>query len=142
MVKVNSPLSRSIDGIFRDFFSEFPTTVSKTVREDVLYYPPVNIVEYENHYLLELSAPGFEKTDFIISMDSKILTVKAEQKEENMTGKVIRREFGNKGFRRSFTVDEKIDTDKIDACYQNGILFVTLPKKTEQMKITKSIEVK
>lgn len=142
MVKVNNPLSRSFDGIFRDFLSEFPSAVSKTVREDVLYYPPVNIVEHETHYLLEFSAPGFEKTDFSISMDAKILTVKAGQKEEKINGKVIRREFGVKGFKRSFTIDEKVDADKIDACYQNGILLLTLPKKTEQMKITKSIEVK
>lgn len=141
-VKTNSPMSRSIDGLFRDFFNEFPSAVSKAVREDVLFHPPVNIHEQEDRYCLELLVPGFEKTDFEISIDAKVLTIQAGHKVENVSGKMIRKEFSSKGFKRSFTLDEKIDSESIDASYLNGILTIMLPKKQEQMKITKSISVK
>ena len=43
--------------------------------------------------------------------------------------KLIRKEFGFKSFKRSFTLNEKIDTENIIARYENGILMLTLPKK-------------
>jgi len=50
-VKVNSPLSRNFDNMIKDFFNEFPSTETKTIREDVLYHPPVTIIENENNYV-------------------------------------------------------------------------------------------
>ena len=43
-VKVNNNF-RSFDGFMKDLFNEFPAAVSKTVREDVLHFPPVNITD-------------------------------------------------------------------------------------------------
>ena len=42
---------------------------------------------------------------------------------------MIRKEFSYKAFKRSFTLDEKIDPDTISAKYENGILKLVLPKK-------------
>jgi HSP20 family protein len=128
-VKVNN--YRSLDGLMKEIFNEFPSAVSKTVREDVLHYPPVNITDKSNAYLIELSVPGFEKSDFNVKLDNNILTVSTEKKNtpsaENE--KVIRTEFGLKAFKRSFTLDEKIETENIAAKYENGILKLELPKK-------------
>lgn len=131
LVKVNNNLSRSIDGMMKDLFNEFPSTVSKTFREDVLNFPPVNILEKPASYLVELSAPGFEKADFAIKLEGNILNISTEKKEEKQeeTDKMIRREFSYKGFKRSFTIDEKIDVENISARYENGILKLDLPKK-------------
>jgi HSP20 family protein len=126
-----------------DFFQEFPTAVTKTVREDVLHFPPVNIHEDEQSYTLSMAAPGYEKTDFNVEMNDNILTIsaekKAEQKEE--TSKTIRREFSYKSFKRSFTIDEKIDKDNIQAKYENGVLTLQLPKKMEVAKNNKVISI-
>ena len=54
---------------------------------------------------------------------------KEEAKDESL--KAIRKEFSYKGFKRSFTLDEKIDAANIAAKYENGILKVDLPKKEE-----------
>jgi HSP20 family protein len=131
LVKVNSPLSRSLDGMMKEFFNEFPSAVSKTFREDVLHFPPVNIVDTPASYELEVYAPGFEKTDFRINLETNILTLSTEQKEDKVAegNKMIRKEFSYKGFKRSFTIDEKIDSENISAKYENGILTITLPKK-------------
>ena len=131
LVKVNNNLGRSLDGMMKELFNEFPTTVAKTFREDVMNFPPVNIVEKTASYQVELSAPGFDKADFAIKLEGNILNISSEKKEETReeNDKVIRKEFTYKGFKHSFTIDEKIDAENIAAKYENGILKLELPKK-------------
>lgn len=142
LVKVNNPINR-FDGLMKDFFNEFPSTISKSLREDVFQFPPVNIQEKENSYAVSLSAPGFSKEDFSISLENNLLTISAELKTESAetTDKVIRKEFSVKSFKRSFTIDEKINGEQIAAAYENGILTVTLPKKEVAKPAVKSISV-
>jgi len=142
LVKVNQPF-KSIDGMMKEFFNEFPSTVSKTLREDVLHYPPANILEEASSYLLELSAPGLEKSDFKVSLENNILTISTENKTETILAdiKSIRKEFSIKGFKRSFTIDEKIESENITAKYENGILKLTLPKKESAKPVSKSISI-
>ena len=110
LVKVN-PLNRTFDGMMKDFFNEFPSTVGKTLREDILHFPPVNIVDKADAYHLEMSVPGFEKSDFNVKLENNVLTVSTEKSGENTqsTDKLIRKEFSYKSFKRSFTIDEMID---------------------------------
>jgi len=129
-VKVNNNF-RSFDGIMKDLFNDLPSAVNKTVREDVLHFPPVNITDKKEMYLVELSVPGYQKADINIKLDNNTLTVSAEQKENKTdeNEKSIRKEFGFKAFKRSFTINEKIDAENIAAKYENGILKLELPKK-------------
>jgi len=143
LVKVNNPLSKTFDGMMRDLFNEFPAAINKTVREDVLHFPPVNIVEKTASYQVELAAPGFEKADFNVKLDGKILTISTEKKEETneSTDKMIRKEFSYRAFSRSFTIDEKIDAENISAKYENGILKLDLPKKEDLKAGTREINI-
>lgn len=143
IVRTNNNFSKSFDGLMKELFNEFPSAVSKTVREDVLHFPPVNISDSENAYELELSVPGFKKSDFIINLDENVLTISTEKKEENTESspKMIRKEFSYKSFKRSFTIDEKIDKDNIKAIYENGILMLTLPKKELAKPAAKQITI-
>lgn len=133
LVKVNNPLTKTFDGMMKELFNDFPASVNKTVREDVLHFPPVNIVEKTENYLVELAAPGFEKADFNVKLEGNILTISTEKKETaaESTDKMIRREFSYRSFKRSFTLDEKIDAENISAKYENGILKLELPKKED-----------
>lgn len=142
-VKVNNPVAKNFDGLMKDIFNEIPANFGKTFREEVLGFPPVNIVEKGNAYHLEVAAPGMEKTDFTLKLDGTLLTISAAKKEEvrDETLKSIRKEFSYKGFKRSFTLDEKIDATNIAAKYENGILKVDLPKKEEAKAATKEITI-
>ena len=97
--------------------------------------PAVNIKENEKDYELELSVPGMKKDDFNVEVDNNIMTISAEVKsesdvkEENYT----RKEFSHSSFKRSFTLPETIDEDKIEASYVDGILKFRLPKKDEAL---------
>ncbi|HCF64507.1 MAG TPA: hypothetical protein DEU93_10440 [Chitinophagaceae bacterium] len=143
LVKVNRPLSRTFEGFMNDFFNDFPVAVSKTFREDVMSFPPINITEKENAYQIELAAPGYDKADFKISMEGNVLNISSEKKDEQKeeTDKSIRREFSYKAFKRSFTLDEKIDVEKIDARYENGVLKLELPKKQATQATAKEINI-
>lgn len=143
LVKVNNPMTKSFDGLMNEFFNEFPSTFSKTIREDVFNFPPVNILDRTNSYQLEIAAPGFEKADFSIQVEGNLLTVSASKKQEvkNENDKVIKKQFSSKAFKRSFNVDEKIDPTTIEAKYENGILVVQLPKREEVKPSTKEISV-
>lgn len=144
LVKVNNPIFKSIDGLMKDFLNDLSPTVSRTFREDVLHFPPVNIIEKISSYLVNLSVPGFGKNDFKIQVDKNVLTVSVEQKEEikDENEKIVRREFNHKSFKRSFTLDDKIDAEKIEAVYENGILSLELPKKEEEKSKTVQVNVK
>ncbi len=140
-VKVNNNINKTFDGIMNELFNELPVNFGKSIREDVLHFPPANIVEKADLYKIELAAPGMQKSDFVVKLDGKTLTISAEKKTEESTEneKMIRKEFGYKSFKRSFTVDEKIDGANITAKYENGILTLELPKKDEIKNTAKDI---
>ena len=89
-------------------------------------------------------APGFEKTDFIINLDQNLLTISAEKKDEvnQENEKQIRREYSYRSFKRSFTLDEKVDATNIEASYINGVLTLNLPKKETVKASTTKIVIK
>ncbi len=96
--------------------------------------PSVNISENEDGFHLEVAAPGMDKEAFAIDLDKNILTIKGENKTENEEkeeGKFHKREFNYQSFKRSFTLPENVDADGITAKYENGILWLTLPKNKE-----------
>ncbi len=97
--------------------------------------PAVNIKEDDTGFELEFAIPGQNKEDFNVEIDEHVMTVSMETrtedetKEENFT----RREFSYQSFKRSFTLPETVDEDKIEASYKEGILKFRLPKKDEAL---------
>ncbi|MES2003407.1 MAG: Hsp20/alpha crystallin family protein [Bacteroidota bacterium] len=118
--------------LFEELFNQFPATWGKDAQSG-LQTVPVNIHETKEGYHLELSAPGRSKEDFTINIESGLLTVSFEKKEEaeQKDYKTIRKEFSYRSFKRSFSVDDKINTAGIQAKYENGVLKLYLPKKEE-----------
>jgi len=126
--------------LFQDLLNELPVVSGKDWNSNV---PPTNIVETADAYHLELSVPGRNKEDFNVNIDKGLLTISFEKKEEtkNEDVKGIRKEFSYQSFKRSFSLDDKIDTEKIQAKYENGILKFLLPKKEQAKDTTKQISI-
>ena len=103
--------------------------------------PAANIIEADDHFNIELAAPGKKKSDFTIKLDEGVLTISSEteikstEKDDNFT----RKEFGYSSFKRSFNIPETISDDKISASYKEGILTVSLPKKEEALPQPKKL---
>jgi HSP20 family protein len=133
--------TRNLNNVIDEIFNSFPSTWGSDSRNESTV--PVNILETADAFLIELSAPGRTKEDFIISIEKGILSVSFEQKKEseNKEYKIVKREFASQSFKRSFSINEKINTEAIVARYENGILYVTLPKKEEVKNTPKKIEV-
>jgi HSP20 family protein len=131
-VKFNrKPFEGNFNSFVDDLFTELPVLFknefNQAVRKD---FVPVNVKETEKSYQLEIVVPGFEKTDFKINLDQNLLTISGEKRNEvKENEKQIRREYNYHSFKRSFTIDEKIDATNIDANYVNGVLTLNLPKK-------------
>ena len=130
------------DDVFgKDLFDFAPTFNGKNV-------PAVNVKETETDFNIEVAVPGFQKEDFSITLHENILSIAVEQKteknENDDKARFSRREFSYAAFKRSFTLNEdSIDTEKIAAKYENGILLLQIPKKgkTEIEKKEKTISV-
>jgi HSP20 family protein len=103
--------------------------------------PAANIIEADDHFNIELAAPGKKKSDFTIKLDEGVLTISSEtetkstEKDDSFT----RKEFGYSSFKRSFNIPETISDDKISASYKEGILTVSLPKKAEALPQPKKL---
>jgi HSP20 family protein len=143
LVKVNNPIAKTFDGLMNDLFNDLPANFNRTIRENVGGFPAVNITETNESYQIHVAAPGLIKSDFTIKLEEKLLTISAEKNEatEENAVKTIKKEFSFKKFKRSFTVDEKIDSTNITAQYESGILTVQLPKKEITPNVTKEITV-
>ena len=125
------PVNRNLPNVFDELLNSFPGTWQNEVRSNSA--ARVNINESDNGYSLEFNAPGRNKEDFKINIDKGLLTVSYEKKEEteNKEVKSIRKEFAFQSFKRSFSLNEKVNAEGIEAKYENGILKVFLPKKEE-----------
>jgi HSP20 family protein len=107
--------------------------------------PLVNIKQAEDKYSVEMSVPGFDKNDFNIELNQNELIISSEKEEnkEHEGEKYTRKEFRYQSFRRSFTLPETVDGDKISAQYKDGVLYVDIPKREEaKPKLPKQIAVK
>jgi HSP20 family protein len=138
-VKFNGrPFEGTLNNLVDSFFTELPGLFKGDFNNlESKGFVPVNVKETEKAFVLDVVAPGFEKADFRIKLDQHLLTISAEKKEdpkEDGFGKAsqekqIRREFTSKSFKRSFTIDDKVDATNIEASYINGVLTLNLPKK-------------
>ena len=127
-MKRNNQVFPSLASIFDDFFAD-----DMNLMEKISTVPAVNIKEREKDYVIEMAVPGLKKDDFDIDLDNNILTISSEQKDEKVEekGDYTKREFYYNEFKRSFTLPETADTEKIDAQYKDGILTITIAKKPE-----------
>src|SRR5690606_1172642 len=98
--------------------------------------PKVNIKETPENFEVEVAAPGMDKKDFKIELNGNMLTISSEksneQTENNEDSKYFRRELSYESFQRTFNLQKDVvDSDRIEARYQNGMLQLTIPKKEE-----------
>ncbi len=133
IVKVNPFLQgKSFTNLLDDVFNR---SISDLVGSDfAVTTPSVNVSEDNENVVLEVAAPGLDKKDFNIAVEKDQLIISATkeaQAEDKEEGKWTRKEFNYQSFKRSFHLSDKIETDKIEAEYNNGILKLVLPKKEE-----------
>ena len=94
-------------------------------------------------YKLEAELPGFSKDDIKIDIENDCLTISAERKfdDESKKKNLVKRERFYGSYSRSFDVTG-IDTDKIEAAYNDGVLTLNMPKKKAEVPASRRLEIK
>ncbi len=110
------------------------------------FVPTVNTREDDKAYIVEVDLPGIDKKDIKVNIDpeNRTLSISGERKFKNEVKKEdyykIESSYGK--FMRTFSLPENVDTDKIDAKNENGVLTISIPKAQIEAKEVKEIPVK
>ncbi len=142
LVRYQNTLPNLLDRLFDNQFDGFTRSNFASMNATL---PSVNIKEDTEGFQVEVAAPGFDKSDFNISLDNDLLTISSEKQEQTELKedeKYNKREFNYQSFTRSFTLPELVEGDKITASYTNGVLLISIPKKEEaKPKPARQIEI-
>lgn len=135
IVKRNNPLFPSFPSMLDSFFSRDMMDWNNLNFSDTdTTIPAINVMEDNDKFEIEVAAPGMKKDDFRVKLENNLLTISSERKQEKTEkeGKYSRKEFSYQSFQRSFSLPEgHVQSDKISARYENGILNIVLPKREE-----------
>src|SRR5215475_1862548 len=115
------------------FFENFADGSGKDQLAAGSFVPPVDVYEDEHNLVLKLEVPGVNEEDLNVSVENNTLTIQGErkfekeEKEENFHR--IERRYGS--FIRTFRLPNTVDSEKVEAGYDKGILKITLSKRAE-----------
>ena len=134
-------MRRSLD-LFNSIFNNLDSSSAKESISSFL--PTVNTREDDSAYYIEVDLPGVKKEDIDITTEDNILTISGERKlrDEKKEDDYYKIESFYGNFSRSFTLPENVNIEKIEAKNENGVLEVIIPKKVEDDKKPKKIEIK
>lgn len=123
-------LQDRINRVFRDTYSEGGRDESLATSS---FAPAVDVYEDEHQVTLKIEVPGIDEKDIDVRLENNTLTVhgerkiEKEEKEENY--RRVERQYGS--FTRTFTLPTTVDSEKVWATYDKGVLNISLPKKAE-----------
>ena len=131
----------SFHDTIQKYFEDFSLTRS-SLRET--FSPKIDISEEKNQIIVEAEIPGVNKEDLKITLQDNILTLEGEKKkvdqEKEKNFYRIERTYGS--FKRSFSLPLDVDSEKIEAKFEDGLLKISLQKIEEKKKIAKNIKLK
>lgn len=125
--------SNLLDDFFRDVAPGFYV---KPLHGDPLPGPEqikIDVKESDKAYTVHAEVPGVAKEDIHVSLDGNMVTLQAEVKQQDQQTKdekVLRSERYFGSVARSFQLPQDVDQSQAKAKYENGVLTLTLPKKT------------
>jgi len=121
-----------------DDFSSFGFNFSET------FSPKIDISEEKDKINVVAEIPGVKKQDIKITLQDNILTIEGEKKQETEKKEKnyyrSERMFGS--FKRSFTLPTEVDSEKVEAKFEDGMLNISLKKLEPKVKNEKVIELK
>jgi len=143
LLKVNNrPAVKNWNGIVNDLFRDFEASLPSATEKN-LGKPLTNVAETKEGYHVEILVPGRNKALFQVKVENGELLVgyEAEATEASQEHKQLRNEFTLGNFKRSFSIDENMNTEAIQAKYEDGLLKLYIPKKENALPVTQSIQI-
>ena len=108
---------------------------SNIVQREPQNYPAINIWEKDDHIVLTAELPGIDSEKIDISVTGNKLTLSGKSKEQLIEegDAYLRQEREHGSFLRNFHLPFQVDTQKVEAKYEKGILTITLPRTKEDL---------
>lgn len=140
-------LGNVVDGIFNNTLRRFfDGNLWDTEVADSKNEVPVNVRETDQHYEVDVIAPGCRKEDFKVVVQNNELQISFaqadEKKQADENAGWVRNEYVLRSFKRHFTLDDTVSSENVSAAYIDGILRIILPKTEKAKPRSLSIEVK
>ena len=106
-------------------------------------YPKVNVYEYEDKIGIIAEIPGLKKKQLNIEVEDGVLTISGDKHgiEEQDGATVLRRELKASSFKRSFELGEQLNSDSINANFNDGILSISIDKKEPEIPKKKFVKI-
>ena len=105
-----------------------------------------DVYETDKEFVAEIDLPGVDKKNIHLDVTDNAINVSCEQKHESeITDEkkgIYRMERSSSGFYRQIPLPQNVDTNNVDAKYENGVLKISVPKKQLEDKSKKRIEIK
>lgn len=97
------------------------------------FAPPVEVYEEGDSLFLQVELPGASRDDVEVSIDNRVLTLRGELKAQakDDARRYHLRERSSGAFERRFALPDHVDTERVEASLQNGVLTLTLSKRPE-----------
>ena len=122
------PFSSDLHRLFNTLFEDSNSVAQQR------WIPSMDLVEADDHFLLNADLPGVAEDDVSIEVRDNALTISGERKAEHEKRERgwyrVERSFGR--FSRSLSLPEGIDADAITASFDRGVLTVTIPKPEQR----------
>lgn len=133
-----SSFLRERENLWNRLFGEMP--FPRLITEE--WVPSVDILETKDKVLIKAELPGMESKDVHVSISGDLLTIKGEKKkdQEDKDEHHFRAERYYGSFQRVFQLPSSVQSDKVEATFEKGILKIILPKLEQAKK--KQIEIK
>jgi len=90
-------------------------------------FMPVDLYRENDTYVLSADLPGVDPGSVDIDVDGQLLTIRAQRTADSRDAKWLAHERPHGSYLRQFSLGEGIDSDKISAVYDNGVLNVIIP---------------
>lgn len=121
-----------LPSLFDEFFNDWSFFDDTVPTKGLSHYSPLgDVIETDDAFNVELMMPGFDKKEIKMEVEEKSLVIEAERKKSESKYNTVESHFGK--FRKSYTLPDYIDVEKIDAKYKNGVLKITIPKNKEKV---------
>jgi HSP20 family molecular chaperone IbpA len=113
----------------------------ETTRATRLYTPTVDIIEHTDDIVLLADMPGVDEKSVDITLEKDQLTIYGKvEPEVSENHRLVISEYGIGDYKRSFTISNEVNRDKIQATVKDGVLKLVLPKaesaKTRKIPVT------
>ncbi len=150
-------MQKNMDSLFRNFFNLDPLFENRfligensTPKSDLItsnYVEPTSdLYETDKEIIAEIDLPGVDKKDIKVNVTKDSIEINAEKKyetkKEDKKKGMYRFERSYSGFYRKLALPNKVDADKADAEYKNGVLQIKIPKLKIEQQQKKLLEIK